>query len=83
MNGVSAQLGGTINKSSNKGGRGEGNKSSSINYCCFICNSIKHKIYDYFLKGATQAMFREKVVVATLKKDGVVVNMVSAITTHS
>jgi hypothetical protein len=40
MNGVLAQLGGTRNKSNNKGGRGEANKSGSIIYRCFICNSI-------------------------------------------
>jgi hypothetical protein len=59
------------------------NKFGSIIYRYFICNSIKHKIYDYPYKDAVQAMFKEKAVVATPKKDNVVVNMVLAITTRS
>ncbi len=67
----------------NKRGRGEANKFSSIIYHCFICNSIKHKIYDYPCKDAAQAMFREKVVTTTSKKDDVAINMVSIVTTCS
>jgi hypothetical protein len=40
--------------SNNKGGHKEVNKSSSIIYHCFICNSIEHKIYDYLYKDAAQ-----------------------------
>jgi hypothetical protein len=48
MNGISTQIsGGARKKSNNKRGHGEVNKSSSINYHCFIYNSIEHKIYDY------------------------------------
>jgi hypothetical protein len=42
---------------------------------------IEHKIYDYLHKDIAQAMFKEKVVVTTPKKDDVIVNMVLAITT--
>jgi hypothetical protein len=83
VNGVLAQFGGTGNKSSSKRGQGKGNKSTSIIYCCFICNSIEHQIYDYLHKDATQAMFKEKVAVATFKKDDVVVNMVLAVSIRS
>jgi hypothetical protein len=59
------------------------NKSGSIIYHYFIYNSIEHKIYDYPYKDASQAMIKEKVTAATPKKDNVVVNMVSTITTCS
>ncbi len=84
MNGVLAQIGdNTWNKSGNKGGCGKTNKYGSIIYRCFICNFIEHKIYDYFHKDVAQAMFREKVAVATPKEDDVVVNMVLVVTTYS
>jgi hypothetical protein len=84
MNGVSAQIdGGTRNKSNNKGGRIEGNKSRSIIYRCFICNSIEHKIYNCFHKDTTQAKFKEKAIAIAPKKEDVVVNMVLIITTHN
>jgi hypothetical protein len=69
--------------SGNKGGRREVNKSSSIIYHCVICSSIEHKIYDYPYKDAAHAMFKEKVAIATPKKDDVVVNIVSTITTRN
>jgi hypothetical protein len=83
VNGTSTQLGGTKTKFGNKRGRGEANKSSSIIYHYFICDSIKHKIYDYLYKDAAQAMFKEKVTVATPKKDDVIVNMVLVVITRS
>jgi hypothetical protein len=69
--------------SNNKGGHREVNKSSSIIYHCFICNSIEHKIYDYLYKDVAQAMFKEKVAMVTPKKDDVAINMVSVVTTRS
>ncbi len=60
MNGVLAQLGGTWNKSNNKRGHEEVNKSDSIIYCYLIYNSIEHKICDYPNKDAAQTMFKEK-----------------------
>ncbi len=61
MNGVLAQInGGTRNKFGNKGGQGNANKFGSIVYCCFICNFIEHKIYNYPHKDVAQAMFKEK-----------------------
>jgi hypothetical protein len=48
MNGILAQTGdGTRNKCNKKGGCEEANKYSYIIYCCFICNSFEHKMYDY------------------------------------
>ncbi len=67
--------------SNNKGGHEEPNKSSSIIYRCFICNSIEHKIYGYLYKDAIQAMFKEKAMTRTPKKDDVVVNMTLIIIT--
>ncbi len=49
------------------------NKPNSIIYCCFICNFVEHKIDDYLHKDATQAMLREKAMVATPKKDDVTI----------
>jgi hypothetical protein len=84
VNGVSAQIGrGTSNKSGNKRGRKKTNKSSSIIYYCFICNSVKHKIYNYPHKDMAHAMFKEKAVVIAPKKEDVVLNMVLVVTTHS
>jgi hypothetical protein len=83
VNGILAQPGGAKNKSSNKANRKEVNKSSSIIYCCFICNFVEHKIYHYLHKNATWAMFKEKATVIAPKKDDVVVNMVLVITTHN
>jgi hypothetical protein len=84
MNGVSAQTGGGIgNKSINKRGRGEAKNSSSIIYYYVIHNYIEHKIYDCPYKDAVRAMFKEKAMVATPKKDNVVINMVLIVTIHS
>lgn len=83
MNGVSAQIGGSSrNKFGNKRGCGKINKYGSIIYCCFICNCVEHKIYDYPHKDVIQAMFREKALVVTFEEDNVVINMVLAITTY-
>ncbi len=61
VNGVSTQFSGGIrHKFNNKCNRGKVNKSCSIIYRCFICNSIEHKIYNYAHKDAAQALFREK-----------------------
>ncbi len=82
MNGVLAQTSGGIrNKSDNKGGHEKANKFGSIIYCCFICNSIEHKIYNCPHKDVAQVMFRKKVVTATPKKENVVVNMVLVVIT--
>jgi hypothetical protein len=84
MNGVLAQTnGGTRNRSNNKGGHEKANKFGSIIYCCFICNSIKHKIYNYPHKDIAQAMSMKKVVVTTTKKGNVIVNMVLVVITFS
>ncbi len=84
MDGVLAQTnGGTRNKSDNKGGCREANKYGSIIYHYFICNFIEHKIYDYPRRDVIQAMFKEKAMVTTPKKDNVVVNMVFVVTTHN
>ncbi len=70
MNGILAQTsGGAGNKSNNKIGHGEANKSSSIIYHCFICNSIEHKIYDYLDKDVIHVMFKGKVTMAAPKKE--------------
>ncbi len=58
------------------------NKFGSIIYHCFICNFFEHKIYDCLHKDVSQAMFREKAMTFTPKKNDVV-NIVLAITTHS
>jgi hypothetical protein len=61
MNGILAQTNGGIgNKSDNKRGCGKTNKFSSIIYQCFICNSIEHKIYNFFHKDVAQTMFAKK-----------------------
>jgi hypothetical protein len=76
VNGILVQPSGTRKKSNNKGGHKEVNKSSSIIYHYFICNFVEHKIYDYLHKDAIQAMFRERAMTTTPKKDDVFVNMV-------
>lgn len=81
MNGISTQPGGIGNKSNNKGGCKKTNKFGSIIYRCFICNFVEHKIYDFLHKYTAQAMFKEKEMVVTPKKDDVVMNMVLVITT--
>ncbi len=63
--------------------RGETNKCGSIIYHCFICNSIQHKIYDYFHKDIAQAMFKEKAAMIAPKKDDVIIDMVLVVTTCS
>jgi hypothetical protein len=82
VNGVSTQFGGIKTKSSNKGAREKVNKSSSIIYRYFICNSIEQKNYDYLYKDASQAVFNEKATMATPMKDNVVVNMILAVKIH-
>lgn len=59
------------------------NKYNFIIYHCFIYNFDEHNIYDCPYKEITQAMFREKAMVTTPKKDDIIVNMVLTITTHS
>jgi hypothetical protein len=44
-----------------------------------IYNFIETRIYDCPHKDAIKAMFKEKVVVTTPKKDDVVVNMILAV----
>ncbi len=84
MNGILAQIcDGIGNQSNNKRGCEETNKSNSILYHYFICNFVEHKIYYYLHKDVTQAMFREKAMITTPKKEDVVVNMVLVITTRS
>ncbi len=84
MNGVLAKPCGSIgNKSSSKVGHGKANKYNSIIYYCYICKFVEHKIYDYFHKDATQAMFRKNITMATPKKDDVAIKMVLVITTHN
>ncbi len=83
MNGVLAQPGDIGNKYDIKGNHGEVNKYGSIIYHCFICNFVKHKIYDYLYKDVAQVMFKEKAMATTPKKDNVAINMVLAVTTCS
>jgi hypothetical protein len=83
VNGILAQPSGIRTKLHNKRGHGETNKSNSIIYLYFICNSIEHKIYDCLYKDAAHAMFKEKATTITPKKDDVAVNMVLAITTRN
>jgi hypothetical protein len=56
--------------------QGNPNQRSSSIYHCFICNSLKHKVYEYPHKLVAQEMFQDKVSHAKPKKDQVVVNMV-------
>ncbi len=58
------------------------NKNSFV-YCCFICNSLKHNIYDYIHKSMAWKMFRDKASHAKLKKDETAINMVLIVTTKS
>jgi len=73
VNGISTQTnGGTRNKFGNKGGCGEVKKSSSIIYYYFTYNFVEHKICDCLYKYVVQAIFKEKAMAATPKKDNVV-----------
>ncbi len=83
MNGVPTQLGGTWNKSNNKRGHKEANKSSSIIYHYFICNVVETKTYDCLHKDAIHALFKKKGVLVAPKKDDVVVNMILVVTIHN
>jgi hypothetical protein len=83
MNGILAQLGNIGNKFDYKGGHEESNKFESIISCCFVYNFVEHNIYDCPHKDTTQAMFRGNVATIAPKKDNVVVNMVSIVTTYS
>ncbi len=82
VNGVLTQLGTRArNKFNNKGGHGDANKSSSIIYCYFIYNFVKHQIYDSLHNDIFHTMFKEKVTTSEPKKEDVTINMVLAITT--
>ncbi len=83
MNGISTQTnGGAGNDFSNKRGRKKTNKFDSIIYHCFICNSIKHQIYEYPHKDIAQTKFKEKATTTAPKKENIVINMVLGIITY-
>jgi hypothetical protein len=58
-------------------------KQTNMVHHYFIYNFIEHKFYDYPRRDVVQAMFKEKAMVITPKKDNVVVKMVFVVTTHN